>query len=85
MAADVTIEAFGVELKTDELVDLPVDIDTSVVDAEAVAVLSTARRPIFYHIETCTRTHSDGNPLVVVGLDHTAGVRTGQRGCHPSH
>ena len=80
-----TVKTFGVELETDELVDLPVDINTSVVDAKGVAVLSTARRPIFDHIETRTHTHSDGNPLVIVELDRAAGVCAGNRRRHPGH
>src|SRR5437773_8939657 len=38
-SADVTVKTFGVELETDVLMDLPVDINTSVVDPKAVAVL----------------------------------------------
>jgi hypothetical protein len=60
--------------------DLPVDINTSVVDPESIAVLSSARRPIFYRIETETRTHSKADPLVIVYLNRAAGERTGDRG-----
>src|SRR5678815_539059 len=65
--------------------DLPVYIDTSVIDAETVAPLSTTRRPIFSHTETGTRSHSDGNPLVVVRLDRASCVGAGDRTYHPGY
>src|SRR4029077_1545528 len=68
------VKTIGIELKTDKLVDLSVDINTSVVDPKCVAVLCTARRPIFDHIETCTQSHSEGYPLVIVYLDHATRV-----------
>src|SRR4029078_6156255 len=82
---NITAKTFGVELEADIFVDLPVDINTSVVYPKGVAVLRMVRRPIFDHVETRTSTHADGNPLVVVGLDRACGVCIGDSGCHPSH
>jgi hypothetical protein len=82
--ANRTVKTFGVEGELDVLMDLSVDIDTSVVDSEVVAVCITVRCRPFLSIETGAHPHSNANPLVIVGLDRATSVRTGDRGYHPS-
>src|SRR6266850_4939656 len=83
--ANRTVKTFGVEGELDVLMDLSVDIDTSIVDIEVVGVSITVRCRPFLSIETGAYPHSDANPLVIVGLDRATSVRTGNRGYYPRH
>ncbi len=65
--------------------DLPIDVDTSVIDLEVVAVRRRVNSVAFDGVETRPNSHADRNPLVIVGLDRSAGVDRWRRGRHPSH
>ena len=58
-ATNVAIEAIRIELEPNILVDLAVDINTSIVDLELVAILSAVRRSVLDPVEAGTDTHAD--------------------------
>src|SRR6185437_8541791 len=84
-ADNIAVEAVRVELKLHVFVDLPVDVDTSVVDGELIAVGLMVHRSILDGIEAGPDSHADRDPLVIVGLDRSTSIGTRQRGSHPSH